>query len=93
MLATTTFCPTATLLAPQTIPKGWSLPIFTLVKFNLSAPGCLTTSKTSPTTKPARPPLKFSYFSNDSTSSPIEVKIMDNFSGLTSCGKYSLSQR
>ena len=57
IVATGTFCPTATLRAPQTICNGLSSPISTVVIFNLSAFGCLTHVKTFPITTPSKPPL------------------------------------
>ena len=50
--ATTTFCPAATLGAPQTMESSWSLPILTFVSVSLSALGCLDVLITSPMTKP-----------------------------------------
>ena len=57
IVATGTFCPAATFGAPQTICKGLAAPTFTVVSFNLSALGCFTQVKTSPTTMPSKAPL------------------------------------
>ena len=73
MVATGTFCPASTLGAPQTICKGASRPIFTVVNFNLSALGCFTQVKTSPTTIPLNPPLTDSKGEIPSTSRPKSV--------------------
>ena len=89
--ATTTFCPAATLGAPQTICNS-STPIFTFVSFNLSASGCFMHSVTSPIINPCKPPLISSNFSRLSTSKPTEVRILLNFSGSGMFGMYSLSQ-
>ena len=55
--ATGTLIPTATLGAPQTIWSGSPLPAsptFTVVTLSLSASGCCSTVKTSPTTTPEK---------------------------------------
>ena len=52
--ATGTLTPTATLGAPQTICKFSLVPTFTVVTFNLSASGCCSHVKTSPTTTPLK---------------------------------------
>ena len=54
--ATTTFCPVATLVAPQTICRASPLPTSTVVIFNRSALGCCTQVSTWPINKPSKPP-------------------------------------
>ena len=53
-VAIITFCPAATLGAPHTMLLGWLSPMFTVVRDNLSALGCLVQVSTSPTTNPSR---------------------------------------
>ena len=55
--ATTTFCPAATLGAPQTILSNSAAPTSTFVTLNLSASGCFSFDFTSPITTPSKPPL------------------------------------
>ena len=55
--ATSTFCPLATLGAPQTIGTISSFPKLTSVFFSRSAFGCCSQERTSPTKTPFSPPL------------------------------------
>ncbi len=73
IVATATFCPTATLGAPQTICVGFPSPKSTVVRLSLSAFGCFIQVKTSPTTSPLNPPLMLSNASIPSTSNPKSV--------------------
>ena len=73
MVATGTFCPDATLGAPQIICTGISNPKSTVVIFKRSALGCCTHVKTSPITIPSRLPFIDSIVSTPSTSNPRSV--------------------
>src|SRR5690606_39375897 len=84
IVATGTFWPTATLGAPHTICKGTLSPTETVVNFNLSALGCFTQVKTSPTTIPSSPPLTDWKPSIPSTSSPKSVNSSPVCSGVQS---------
>ena len=83
MVATGTFCPAATLGAPQTICKGSSWPILTVVTLKRSALGCCSQVNTSPTTTPAKLPGMDSNKLLPSTSRPRSV----NKSSCSSRGK------
>ena len=72
-VATKTFCPLATLGAPQTIGTMLSFPRLTSVIFNRSAFGCCSQEITSPTRTPLKPPLILSKAFDPSTSSPKSV--------------------
>ena len=80
IVATITFCPLATLEAPQTIDKTSSAPISTVVQFKWSEFGCGSHVMTSPTTKPSKPPFICSKVSIPSTSSPVSVRYSAIFS-------------
>ena len=56
MVATGTFCPAATLVAPQTICTISSAPKSTLVTLRRSAFWCCSQESTCPTTIPFKPP-------------------------------------
>ena len=76
IVATGTFCPTATLGAPHTICTGaLPSPKSTVVIFNLSASGCFSQVSTWPTTTPCNPPFKLSKVSTPSTSKPKSVSM------------------
>ena len=86
-VATGTFCPAATLGAPQTICTASSAPMSTVVIRSLSALGCWTQVSTSPTTTPLSPPGMVSTSSKPSTSRPVSVNNSETSSGLRSIGK------
>src|SRR5690606_6857483 len=90
--ANITFCPLATLGAPQTTCNGSPLPLSTVVIRNLSAFGCCSQLNTSAIIKPSSPPGTSSTSSKPSTSSPMFVNISDSSSGVLSIFKKSLSQ-
>ena len=92
MVATMTFCPWATLGAPQTIFNGVSPPTFTVVTCRWSESGCGSQVSTSPTTRPFSPPLMVSYSSKPSTSKPQSVKYLPASSALRSHFTYCFSQ-
>ena len=91
-VATTTFCPTATLGAPQTTGSKMPFPISTVVTLNLSAFGCCSQVFTSPTTMPCKPPFTDSHFSRPSTSNPQSVSNSESLSIGISISKYCFSQ-
>src|SRR5690606_28185410 len=87
--ATITFNPFLTFGAPQTLCKGSTAPIVTVVTTTTSAYGCCAHVNTSPTTKPSKPPGILCSTSKDSTSNPMSVRINDNSSGVLSiCIKF-----
>jgi hypothetical protein len=63
-----------------------------VVNFSLSESGTGSQVSTSPTTKPAKPPGTGSRKAMCSTSKPIEVKMVDRFSGVGLTGKYVHNQ-
>src|SRR5690606_21145230 len=81
IFATGTFCLVATFVEQQTICNGISKPMFTVVSFNLSAFGCCTQVKTSPTTIPSNPPFTDWKELSPSTSKPKSVSSSLSSSG------------
>ena len=71
--ANRTFCPAATLGAPQTTVRGSPLPASTLVMCRWSLSGWGSHSSTLATTTPASPPGISSLSSTESTSIPMSV--------------------
>ena len=84
MRAKRTFCPAATLGAPQTTVSGSGLPSSTLVIWRWSLSGWGSHSSTFATTTPARPPGISSLSSTPSTSMPIEVIASATWAGVRS---------
>ena len=82
MRAKRTFCPAATLGAPQTTVRGSGVPSLTVVICRWSESGCSTQVRTSATTTPASPPGISSWVSTLSTSIPMEV-----IASATSCAE------
>ena len=91
-VATITFCPAATLGAPQTICKISPVPTSTVVRLSLSASGCLMHVFTSPITSPCNPPLTDSNDSIPSTSNPEPVSKTEVSSGEKFTGSNSFNQ-
>src|SRR6218665_1464983 len=75
MVATGTFNPLATLLAPHTICTVVASPESTGVILKRSASGCFSQVSTCPTTMPSKPPFTDWYFSTTSTSKPKSDRI------------------
>ena len=91
-VATITFCPAATLAAPQTIVKISSRPASTVVRLSVfSFTSNFSQVSTSPTTKPRKPPGIFSCASIPSTSRPVLVKRTSSSSGLPFSGSLERS--
>ena len=85
--AKSTFCPAATLGAPQTTVRSSSPPASTFVMWRWSESGCASHSTTLATTTPASPPGISSCSSRLSTSIPIEVIASATCAGVRSISR------
>ena len=92
IVATTTAWPTPTLGAPQTIWRGSSAPISTVVTCRWSLFSWSTQVSTWPITKPLSPPGTDSTSSTPPVSRPIEVRALDSSSAVRFVCTYSRSQ-